>query len=319
MRSAMRVGVVAAAMSLGGTSAPAVAQPGPELPDDQAMERARDAEEHARQAFTEGRFEDAAAHFRDAYRTLPDAATKYNEAFAWMKADRIAPAADAYEAALAFTDLRDDLASASSERLTALKTRLGYLVVREPIGALVTVAHAREVPVPARIHLLPGAHEVTLTREDGSRETRTVELAASQTAVLAFAPAASPPPDEDAAAPTAAAPPAAGDDGSAAPIAGWSLLGLAAAAGVATGIMGGLTLSKIDDFKETDRRDEGLRDDAIAFKTTTNVLLAVTGAAAASGVLVLWLGTGDGDGRSDGGAPVAIELRGTYVTVQGAF
>jgi hypothetical protein len=294
------------------------AGPGDTAPDAAAMERARLAEEQARLAFADGRFADAAGHFRDAYKVVPDPATKYNEAFAWTKADEIAPAADAYEAALSFGDLPDDLASASSERLTALKARLGYVIVREPLGARVSVAHAQGVPIPARIHLLPGEHELTLVRESGATETRTIEVAAAQTEVVVFeGPAAdlqpsNPPPGSGPIPKTADEP----SSSSAYPVLGWGLVGLSVAAGVATGVVGGMTLSKIDAFKATDNRDADLRDEAVTLQTTTNVLLAVAATTAAAGVAILVFSPSS----DDAGEPtVSLSVRGPSVHLHAAF
>lgn len=294
------------------------AAPNDTTPDAAAMERARLAEERARQAFADGRFADAAGHFRDAFKVVPDPATKYNEAFAWTKADEIAPAADAYEAALSFGDLPDDLAAASSERLTALKTRLGYVIVREPLGARVSVAHARDVPVPARIHLLPGEHEVTMVRESGASETRAIEVTAGQTEVVVFErpaaelqPSGAPPPNglvperEDE--PTSSA---------AYPVLGWGLVGLSVAAGVATGVVGGMTLSKIDAFKATDNRDAALRDEAVTLQTTTNVLLAVAATTATAGVAILVFAPSSDDASEP---TVSLSTLGPSVQLRAAF
>ena len=97
------------------------------------LDEAKKVEAAARKAFEAKDYEAAAKAFARANAMAPRAATKYNEAFAWGKADNVAAAADAYEAALEL-GLEGKLAKAANDRIVELKRELGYLVVPGPPG-----------------------------------------------------------------------------------------------------------------------------------------------------------------------------------------
>lgn len=258
---------------------------------------ARKAEAQAREAFDNGDYEAAARAFAEAFRFDPAAATKYNEAFAWSKADEHAAAADAYEAALEIGTLEPRLERASEDRLAKLKAKLGVLVVRAPLGASVSVAHAQERPIPARIHLSPGTHAIELRHADGSVFTEEVTIVAGKTEERAFA-------ERDEPAPPSAprvepAPPSAKEDDAGMRIAGWTLIGVGAAALIAMGVTGALTLDKVNDYDEGLHTDASLRDEAVTLKTTTNVLLGAGAGLAAIGVCLLLVDAFDGDGEDE--------------------
>ncbi len=263
------------------------------------VDAARAAEAEARAAFRDKRYAVAAEGFAAAFRLDPKANTKYNEALAWNKAGEPAAAADAYEAALAFGGLGGELAKAGTDTLATLKTQLGRLVVDVPLGAKVSVAHAKARGVPTKIHLAPGLYEVSATLPDGSVQDKTVTIVAGSDLELAFDVAESEPvPSPEG---TNATPPAAGDDGGrdgdmGLVIAGWTLVGLGAAALIGMGVTGALTLSKVAQYDDTGNTDVELHDEAVTLKTTTNVLLAAGSGVAAIGAVLLIVATvGDDD------------------------
>jgi len=251
----------------------------------QGVSQARGSEEEARQAFEAGEFERAALAFAEAFAAAPRAATKYNEAFSWQKAGKIAPAADGYESALGMEDLGDKLTDASRDRLGELKKQLGYVQVVAPVGGSVSVAHAVEVPIPARIHLLPGHYQLEV-QSGGSTSQHALDVIAGrslridatsepQTAKLPAPPLKQPAADDDA------------ESGMGQWVAGWVGVGLGAATLVAAGVVGGMTLSAVSDYDASGNTDAKLRDDAVTLRTTTNVLLGVGAGIAAIGVVLL--------------------------------
>jgi hypothetical protein len=245
------------------------------------VSEARDAEERARKAFQAGEYEEAAAAFAKAFSLAPKAATKYNEAFAWNEANRPAPAADAYEAALEVGGLETKLQDASTERLSKLKTQLGRLVVKAPLGATISVAHVTERTIPTKIYLQPGKHAVTVQLGDGSTHDEVVVIEAGATKDMSFdvaEPRAMPDPEPDEPLP---------EESAGTMIAGWTLVGVGAAAFIGMGVTGALTQSAVSDYDDGGNVDAGLRDKAVTLKTTTNVLLGVGAGFVATGVLLL--------------------------------
>ncbi len=255
------------------------------------VDAARAAEAEARNAFRNKKYREAAEGFAAAFRLDPRANTKYNEALAWKKADELAAAADAYEAALTFGGMDPKLEKNGSDALAGLKTKLGRLVVKQPLGTNMSVAHADKRGIPARIHLRPGEHDVTVHFTDGTTAHKTVSIvAAADTAVEFEAPEATTEPDVDKPEPKE---PVEADK--AMTIAGWSLVGLGAAGLVAMGVTGALTLSKVSKYDDTGNSDVELHDEAVMLKTTTNVLLGIGGGLAAVGVVLLVIDSVSGD------------------------
>ena len=219
-----------------------------------------------------------------AFRLDPTANTKYNEALAWSKAARPAAAADAYEAALTFGGLSDKLTGVGTDRLATLKNKLGRLVINQPLGANISVAHATRRGIPAKIHLSPGQHAVTVHHADSSDQSKTITIVAGSDTEVSFEPRAAASTPEPAPVP---APPEQAPDNPALTISGWTLVGLGGATLVATGVVGGLTLGTVSDYDDTGNTDPELRDEAVTLKTTTNVLAGVGGGLAALGVGLL--------------------------------
>ena len=243
-----------------------LAQAAEESPPETATvksQRAAELEASARASFAEGRFEEAAGHFARAHELSPAAITKYNEAFSWEKAVRLPEQADAYEAALAIGTLDAERTAYARERLVELEKELGVLVVRQPAGARVYVAHAQGRPVPARIHLLSGDHDVVVrTASRTHRENLTVEP--REVRFLAFEP------DPDGEEPKKGG----GGPPSAQAIVGWTSIGLGGALAVATVGLGGAFLSARSDFIDGGQTDPDERQRAVDLRLATNLTLA---------------------------------------------
>ena len=84
----------------------------------------------------------------------------------------------------------------------------------------------------------------------------------------------------------------------------WVMLGVTGAAGVAAGVMGGLTIRKHGQFDDAqaagdDARALELHDQGRTFSITTDVLLGVTGAAAIVTTVLLITGLSGGDDEAD--------------------
>jgi len=282
------------------------------------LDEAKKLEAEAREAFDAKDYEAAARAFARANVMAPRAATKYNEAFAWTKAGKPAPAADAYEAALEL-GLEGKLAEAANDRIVELKRELGYLVVPGPAGGKVTVAHAEGRPVPAKIHLPVGKHAVTLQNAEGESAELVVKSAAGVSTILEVPKALTvgtpetdkPEPDREVGKDEG--------DGAVMTALGWTAIGLAGAAAAATVVTGVLTLQTVSEYDDSGNVDADLRDRATTYRLTTNVMIGVSSGLAVTGLLLLLLapdgpdepevGLGDHLGLSVGPGGGAISWR----------
>lgn len=265
--------------------------------DPESLAAARETEASARRAFQRKNYPEAAEGFAAAFKLAPRANTKFNEAESWRKSGRSEPAADAFEAALAFGGLTASLEDRAREALAGLETKLGRLVVREPVGAVVDVAHAQRRLVPARIHLEPGRHDLTVDFPNGERARRSVTVLAGEvlTLTLEVPTPASP-------APSPSSPNDASPDATLL-VLGWTSTGLGAGALVAMGALGGLTLSTVSRYDDTGNTDPDLFDEATRYKTATNALLGIGGGLAATGVALLLFAYLGGSEGGDGSPP----------------
>lgn len=255
----------------------------------------------ARAAFENKEYEVAARTFEQAYRIKPHPATQYNAALAWEKAGELARAADAFESALDSEGLDEGRASASRDRLAALKRQLGYLFVAKPIGATVSVAHAEKVSIPAKIHVSPGDYEITVQRSDGTTETKNVSARAGEVIRVdvegsGLGPGPEPATAEPETAPTDPGPTDEPSGSCSQCTWGWVAIGGAAvAAGVGT-YFGLRTLSARDEFEDSDREDSDAHDRAVTSRTVSNVAFGVAIVSGAVGVVLLL--TADKSGES---------------------
>jgi hypothetical protein len=256
---------------------------------------AAELDKKARQAFERKDYEVAARTFEEAYRLKPHPATQYNAALAWEKAGELARAADAFESALDSEGLDEGRATASRERLAALKRQLGYVFVSKPLGATVSVAHADNISIPAKIHLAPGKHELVVRRSDGTSSDQTVLVRAGEAVQVAVEggglnPSLVEPLDDGtggASGTTGAGDRAEGDGSCGQCTWGWVAIGGAVvAAGVGT-YFGLKTLSERDAFEDSKREDEPARDRALAARTASNVAFGVAIVSGAVGAVLL--------------------------------
>lgn len=285
-------------------------------------EDAAELDRKARAAFEAKDYKTAAETFIEAYRIKPHPATKYNEALAWDRGGDLPRAADAYESALDAEGLDTQRGDAARSRLAALKPQLAYLFVEKPVGGTVTVAHVREAPIPARIHLTPGTHEIALKQPSGSVAERKLSLKAGTTTILAVdekgsdvAPRGTPEPPRARAAerPHAPAPapaPVADSGCTSCTTWGWVSIGTAVAAAGAGTYLGLRTLSARDEFDDSGHTDADAHDRAVSSRTLTNVAFGVAAVTGGLGIYLLI----KGKGSSEQAARVEIRPRSNGVS-----
>ena len=271
--------VIALGILLG--AAVARAEPPPSPPPASRADAAASFRE-ARAAFTRGDFAAAAAAFEQAARAAPHPATWLNAAEAWAKRDDWSRAAEDCDRAL---DVPDGDPAIRREAETRLQVALVHVATLEarftpPRAWGARIDGATIQPLPVRRRLVPGRHEVILVDlASGREETRLVSIAAGQTVVV-DAPPSAPEPRTAPAGETNAAASAASSN--APPPGALVALGIGGAAGIATAVVGFMTLGAKRDFE--DHPTQGDLDDFHRDRLVTNVLLGVSVVAVAAGI-----------------------------------
>jgi hypothetical protein len=264
--------------------------------DGSTTERAAREYDAGTQAFERREFRLAARAFESADTIAPHARTRYNAALSWDRAGDLPRAADAYSAALDGEGLDQDRVRAARTRLEDLFRKLGALDVRRPVGGKVSVAHVQNAAIPARIHVAPGIHRLSIERADGTREQREIEVRASERVVLEIAITTAPlapvlpsaPRSRPAPAPAAEREPSSSR-------ASWGYVALGGAVVLAAGavFLGVQTFDAIDDFDRSGDRDADARARAVRYRALGWTAAGASVACATLGVVLL--STGDLD------------------------
>lgn len=251
----------------------------PAWADDTA--RAEQSFREARSAYDRGDFTAAAAGFEQAavYRAHP--ALLLNASAAWEMAGDLPRAASACDRALAFPDASEDIRARARTMLEQLEPRIATLSIAGPSDFRVRLDAAAPAPVPARLRLHPGAHDLEELRPDGTTVKRPLQLAAgaSMEIVLgATAPAETP---------EAIARPASPRGGRRVPATSIVAWGVGAAALGTMAVFGVRAVSAKDRFDASPSYDA--RDDFYANRTAANVALGIGLAAIAAGVVLYFI------------------------------
>jgi hypothetical protein len=162
----------------------------PTNPKELARQRFQD----ATQAYQEKRYSAAASLFEAADRLAPHASTRYNAATAWEQAGEAARAATGYEAVLALNSLDDARRKLAEQRLDALRVSLAHVIVRQPLGAFVTVDHVQRASVPTTFYLRPGSYDLTVDYRGTHSTSRADVFAGKEHDVKLNVPASALPP-----------------------------------------------------------------------------------------------------------------------------
>ena len=250
---------------------------------------AREKFSEATAAHARGEYAEAARLFEEAHRLAPAAGAKFNAGIAWDQAGELPRAADAYELALDMGGLTEDEAEQAQTRLGALKKVLGYVRIDRPIGARVSIEQLEDAPIPARLHVRPGRHELELTMDDRTM-TRVIQVGAAEVKEVSLEGERALPskprrsvtksdvregrePDRD-------KPPV--QRSSAQKTWGWIAIGTGAVLAGTAIVLGVRTLNARDKWDDNRHQEVALRNDAVTLRNWTNV--AWGGAAVAGGV-----------------------------------
>jgi len=266
----------------------------------------------AKAAYSRKEYRPAAVAFEAAYREAPHPAALYNAALAWELAGEPDRAADAHHASLKLTDrLTKTQAKDARERLARLEKKVATVDVEAPESARISLGRRERVKPPARFHVLPGEHLVTVTFPDGETASKRVRAVAARRERIEFtspttseSPALSeePPPPvaprngtagAGSAEPGGETPPDVAPDpgrpagsSSGLRVGGWvGTVSAVVFAGAAVGL-GLAAIDARDDFEASGNTDVGARDRADTLRTWTNVAWVATAVAGTVGVVL---------------------------------
>ncbi len=292
------IAIVIAGIMLSNPRVTFAKEPNAKAPAARASASARALFEQGRTHFKAGRYKQAATRFHAAFELSPRGLIKFNEAQAWARAKVEARAADAYEAALESEDLAKldaQWGASAQQQLAKLKRRLGYLVVAHPLGGTIEIGD-RHALIPAKLHIVPGANVITLVSAEGRQVERTIHIRAAERKVLERVEELEP--TEISEKPSPVSIPLPNDDTNtdALPIAGYTLIGIGTAFGVAIIPLGLTALRANNRWDESGLTDVSAREQAVTLRVVTNI--AVAAAVVSGGVgltLLLWPGENDDD------------------------
>jgi tetratricopeptide (TPR) repeat protein len=211
---------------------------------------------------------------------------------------------DAPGAANALRDFAAGLGSSiTPEQAADLETQLGELIPQigrialdvGERGATVRIdgVDVGTTPLGPWIALLPGRHQVEVLKDGFQSASMAVDAPPGETTTVAVALVAE----------GSTAPPG---DGGISPWF-WVTAGLTGASAIAMAVTGGITLKYKDEYLDGDHTDQGLYDDIVVLRTTTDVLLGVTLAGAAAATLIYFLAGGEeSPPEADSGAGAAL-------------
>jgi len=280
--------------------------------------------------------------FRDAYADSPSPKILGNLGLAAAKLERDGEAIKAYERYLKEAGAKSPAEQRAIDAdLKSLRARVAYLrLTGLPDGAEL---QDRRVDGNAAIEneyvgdgpsitlgLRAGRHEITIEAEGHAPKTLTLELSpgdeeAQGVSMTALDAVDTPVPDVlD---PEPSPDDAAASETDARAIGMWVAIGSTAALGIATGVVGGLAASKFSSYEEARDGDETraneLRDEGETLNLTADILLGITGAAAAASVIliVLELTGDDASGETDTAFRVApvVTSQGGFIGLEGRF
>lgn len=274
------------------------------------------------EAYERGNYRDAAQAFEQAHRLSPHSAVLFNAARAWWKMGESERAADDYAEAIRRGELTSEQALRARSALASLRKRLGWIVVNGPPDTVVSVDHRTSTPLPLTTHLAPGDHILYL-EQNGERWQQLVTVVAD--APLSVVAQKSLPGNEAARvrepAPTALPE----ESGGAQRTWGWLTVGVGAALGAGAVATGLFTLNARNEFNglndgtpENVAAAQDRRNEAVTWRTVTNVL-AISGGAVGLTGLTLLLTAPRKTSAQHGVQMLSVSVRATQLEMAGSF
>jgi hypothetical protein len=142
-----------------------------------AVDSARELDQAGVSSFRDGRFTDAVAYFRAAYRLGGPSSELWNVARSRERMDDLEGAADTIAEYLALKDLAPPDRAEAERELQALQARPSVVTVTTtPGGAAISLdGHPTTGSTPISVEVKPGTHALLVRRDGYSPESRTLQ------------------------------------------------------------------------------------------------------------------------------------------------
>jgi hypothetical protein len=288
-------------------------------------EEARAQFDRGMELYDAGHYEEAAIAFERAYELKPSYKILYNWAQAENENGRYALALDAYERYLSEggADLEPERVEQVRAEIKRLKTLVGTLIVKCPEeGAVVMVDGRRQgqTPIDAPITVKLGEREVVVKLGGKEIHREVVRVAGGEQVKIVVEAQA----EEAALEPVQPVEPDPLQDEGRGRVWTWVALGVAGAAGIAGGVIGGVSIAKRKEFIDecgNHTCDDSYEDDRDQVKTlslTADILYGVAGAAAVTAVILFFAEPDAGVEDQVAVAPAAVP-GGAGLNVSGRF
>jgi tetratricopeptide (TPR) repeat protein len=242
------------------------------------------------EAYERGNYRKAAEAFEQAHRFSPHSAVLFNAARAWWKMGESERAADDYAEAIRRGELTSEQALRARSALASLRKKLGWIIVSGPPDTRVSVDHRAPTSLPLTTHLAPGDHVLYL-EQDGDRWQQLVHIAADAPLSVVAQKSLVSEGTRDLDEPP---PPLPEEGGNAQKTWGWLTLGVGTALGAGAVVTGLFTLNARSEFDglndgtlENVAAAQARRNEAVTWRTVTNVLAISGGAVALTGFTLL--------------------------------
>jgi tetratricopeptide (TPR) repeat protein len=257
--------------------------------------------------YKKGKYEQAAAAFMRAYKSVPHADSLYNAGLAFELAGDKATAATAYVIALA-KELGREAREDATRRLERLSAELGRIEISAPDDAKISVPPFSLPGSDAVFYLEPGRHRVLVTLEDGTPLSRPVDSVAGDTSVVLVEASQAGDPEASPDEPTTSKQSRADGSGSSdLKTLGWVSIGVAAVAAGAAVLLGLETLSAKRDYDESGHRNADDFERAERLMVWTNVAWVTAAITGVAGGVLLYTSHDEKSGTSAG-----IQLHGRF-------
>jgi hypothetical protein len=185
--SAFALRLLGAANAFAGDPArPRTATEATASPSDDSGVRARARYDAGTQAFSQGRFVEAALEFEAAASEKPSPIALSTAALSWERASAPERAADDYRRALAVGGLNAESTTQATQRLAALEAVLGSASVTAPRGWRAQLDAGAEMTLPATFHAASGVHTLTVRPVGGPIEQISLVLRSGTTTPVAL-------------------------------------------------------------------------------------------------------------------------------------
>jgi hypothetical protein len=275
--------------------------PGPAGAQTLTPAQRKQADQHfaeGKRLFGEEAWDEALASFEAANAIAPHPVVLANIGLCHERAGRFVKALEVYRGFIADPNITDEKADEIWARIDALEAEVGRIDVSCPLpDCQVFVDGVDRGAAPVVVAVEPGSHRVEGAHLHETFEPALVDVERGATRSVGLRVVSAVPEPVSAPAPEPLPVPEPEAPGIPLGVPFWIAAGVTVAGGVGIIAFGARTLKLKDEYEAADRLDGGLRDDGERSRLATNVMIGITGAAAAvaTGFLIHGVVTGSGE------------------------